>query len=850
MGADDASGPVIIHNDQVKAQFTKTEDAIEQQFFARQGDDWVLIAESFVPPADYPKAATQLYNAGADPANRFVVSQLVETLRLDRAADGTQSVTMTGTSEGAQVTQTVSLKPDADHFHVVVDAVLAKPQLDVLISPYTMNIEGKPDITHTPTHKRNKDCIIGDGVFYAPASLVQQGGKFFAIAPDLDIIEASKVFAKNARQHPRQNSFAIEIDPDTLTMPTGMDLELTSKLTDRPLIAYGMMDHLILPHVFWERDNRPGAMVRQLSDNRVGYGFEFFVRADAPPYRGYQRVSQYLWNRYGHPLMDKPKPQVMPLATYADVCYPAQFKYQGYSVMPKLELVHRREEGRTDLEQWQSWEEDGVKMGAFRLTAPQWYNMTYNQAWWNNMSDATGLYYWGKGTGNADWVDKAQRVVNHTLSAPQKDGMFPGLYHLKEKRWIASLWHPPLAGYAPHKKMHYWNWKPSGGAYMTASASTTAGFLVQYYNTCEQNDRIVPYVERYADFLIKQTRPNGIVPAWFDKDLNTLPSMREFNADGGVHAWVLAELYKITRKEKYRDAAVKIAAAVESQVLPQQRWSDFETFYSCAVKAETFFDKQTGQPGRNLMSMCWAIMGLTSTYEITGDQTHLDGAEAAADFFGLYHVCWDPYHIMGACTFGSVAAQLGDGEWLDQRDHRFAGPLVKLGLLSGRRDLVERGISVSRASLVLLTHERLIKNEVFTHGVFPEGIGGENLTHEGYPQTPLGSGPSWSSVGGLAAAAHVVEQLGGAYIDLKTGRHHGIDGVRVTNAELDGRTLRVSLRNTLGELDMPWEEAYTITLRVVGLPDEGDYSLIINDRSAQKVTAEELSAFRVEVSAP
>jgi len=163
---------------------------------------------------------------------------------------------------------------------------------------------------------------------------------------------------------------------------------------------------------------------------------------------------------------------------------------------------------------------------------------------------------------------------------------------------------------------------------------------------------------------------------------------------------------------------------------------------------------------------------------------------------------------------------------------------------------VERGISVSRASLVLLTHERLIKNEVFTHGVFPEGIGGENLTHEGYPQTPLGSGPSWSSVGGLAAAAHVVEQLGGADIDLKTGRHHGIDGVRVTNAELDGRTLRVSLRNTLGELDMPWEEAYTITLRVVGLPDEGDYSLIINDRSAQKVTAEELSAFRVEVSAP
>lgn len=843
-GAADA--PTSIDNGLIKATFTPSKRGIQQQYFARRDQQWVLVAESFVPPADYPADSTQLYNSNADPTHRFVVPKVLQDVESITGIGG-QIIRLSGESNGARIVQTVSLEHGADHFHFMIDATLPKTALDVLISPFTFNIDGQPDVTHTPTLKRHKDDIIGDGVFYAPASIVQKGRLFFALAPDLDVINKDRVFASEARQHPGDDSFEYKIDPSSISMPTGLDLELRSGLTEKPLLAYGMMDHMIKPHVFWTRDNEPGSMVRELSSNRVRYAFELFVKADARPHRGYQRVSQYLWNRYAHPLMPAPKPQAMPLSMYADVCYPAYFKYQGYTTTPDWKVHHPYDPDSEDQNSWQSWEENGQKMGAFRLTPHHWYHLTYNLSWWSNISDATGLYYWGQATNNADWVGKAQRILNHTLSAPQNQGIFPGLYHLKEKRWIRNLWHPPADNYDPNKKDNYWDWEQ--GAYMTASASTTAGFLLQYYNTCEKDKRIVPYVKAYADFLLDKTQPSGFVPSWFDKQVNALPSMSKFNADGGLHAWVLAELYKITREQVYREGAVRLARAVEEKVIPEQRWSDFETFYSCAVKPEAFFESRTGQPGRNLLSMCWAVMGLTSTYEITGELAHLDGAEAAADFAGLFQACWIPHYIITGYTLGGFAAQLGDGEWLDQRDHRFAGPLVKLGLISGRRDLLERGVAASRASLVLLTHQRLIDNDIFTQVVYPEGLGGENGYHAGFPQTPLASGPSWSSVGGLAAAAHVAQLLGGAYVDLDGKLSIGVDGVRVKQATLDNRTLKVSLTNSLAELPVPYEESFSVQLRVHGLPDNGNYRLSVDGDEPVSVTAEQLQDYQLVISA-
>jgi uncharacterized protein YyaL (SSP411 family) len=463
-----------------------------------------------------------------------------------------------------------------------------------------------------------------------------------------------------------------------------------------------------------------------------------------------------------------------------------------------------------------------------------------NLGWWNNVCDATGLYYWGKQLDDKAWLEKARRMVNLTLSAPQNQGIFPAMYDLGGRRWLRSLWGPPLQGYDPGAAAAYWDGK-SGGAYQTAAASVTAGYLLQYRRTCEDDPRILSYVRRYGDFLLANMQTNGCVPGWFTADLKPLPSLK-WNADGGAHVWVLSELYLATKEPKYLVAAKQAAKFLLDEVLPQQRWADFEAFYSCAIKPETYFDTRTGQWPCNTMSTSWALQGFLSLHEATQDQQYLDAAEAAADFASLFQAAWAPHYVVTAYPFGGLSSQLGDAEWLDQRAHRFADPFVRIGLLTGRQDLIERGIAAARSALTLANHPRHQANAIYTHTDFPVGLGPENIDHEGFPQRPLSSGPSWNSVGGLAGVAHMMDRLGGAYINFEKNLAVGVDGLRIVSFQRQGPTIRLKLESQLAALPAPYGESYPVELRIVGLP-AGDYSLQINDHSPVHADAAALSHF-------
>ena len=102
-----------------------------------------------------------------------------------------------------------------------------------------------------------------------------------------------------------------------------------------------------------------------------------------------------------------------------------------------------------------------------------------------------------------------------------------------------------------------------------------------------------------------------------------------------------------------------------ADVLPREKWYDFETFYSCAIKPETFFDPYTGQYPANTMSVYWAIDGFASLYEAEQNKTWLDAAEACADYSLFYQAVWAPHYIISAYPFGGFSSQNSDGEWLD-----------------------------------------------------------------------------------------------------------------------------------------------------------------------------------------
>jgi hypothetical protein len=379
---------------------------------------------------------------------------------------------------------------------------------------------------------------------------------------------------------------------------------------------------------------------------------DLFLNVDAVPFRGYQRISSFLWKKYGSTNFHLPRPQAMPFSEYAKVCYPASFSYQGYEVVKGPATKQRS--GHPELASWQQWEQNGVPMGGLRLSAPQWNQFIYNTAWWNNVCDATGIFFWGKKMKDSSMIDKARRIINFTLSAPQKEGIFPGLYDINKKSWVKSLWKPPLKGYDPSKSDCYWNWVD--GAYQTASASVTVGYLLQYRLSCEDHPGILPYARAYGDFLIRNMQPDGSVEEWLDDELRPLASLR-WNADGGVHIWVLSELYRATHDNKYLQAAEKLSRFMMKEVMPHQKWYDFETFYSCSVKPETFFDAFTGQWPANSLSVGWAIDGFSSLYEVSHHKDYLSAAVAIADYSLFYQAVWAPNYIVTAYPFGGFSSQ-------------------------------------------------------------------------------------------------------------------------------------------------------------------------------------------------
>jgi len=822
---------VAIDNGLVRARFTPTPDGVQQEYEARRGGDWVPAAKVFRPhrqaaSADGDEGIPPLYDTAIDPGHRLLVAECLDEVAVVNDTQGRVTFTLRGQRGGTAVEQSVEMRPGERAVHIEAQATLdgTPPRLEYLLLPFVAAIAGRPESSHAPSYQPTPDSIVGDRAFFAPLAAVQQGTLFVGVVPDVEFANRHAVFAAGARQHPDSNSFPVAVDPLRVTIPTGLALHLPQTEAGQPIIGFGLIDSVVHQHVWFQHPQTPGAMVRALASSEVAIGLDLLLDAEAPRFRGHEAAARHLWKRFGHDAFLQPRPQALPFAEYAAVCYPAHAAYQGYEVADAT-LRHRDLPGQPEMHCWQEWEADGKPVGGFRLHAPQWFDFIAFLGWWNNACDATGMYFWGNRTNDASLIDKARRMVNLAVSAPQDGGLFPGIYDLREKRWIKSLWAPPREGYDPARREAYFNWTETS-AYQTAAASVTAGYLMQYRRTCENDPRILPFVRRYGDFLVAAMGEDDCVPAWFDAACQPLPSLTR-NADGGAHAWVLSELFLATRDERYLDAARRAAAYLERAVMPQRRWADFEAFYSCAIKPETFHDERTGQGPRNTMSMSWALQGFLALHEATGERRYLEAAASVADEASLLQAVWAPEFVVTAYPFGGVTSQLGDAEWLDQRAHRFAEPFVRIGLLMGRNDLVERGVAAARSSLTLTSHPRHRSNGIYTHTDFPTGMGPENIDHEGFPQRPLSSGPSWGAVGGLAGAAHLLDRLGGASIDVERDIAVGVDGVTVTRVEFQKGTLRVSMENPLAALPDPYEAPWEIDLRIAGLP-AGDHDLAIN----------------------
>jgi hypothetical protein len=846
-----SGGVVEIDNGLAKARFTAGKDGVKQEYLAARGAAWVPAVEAFRPPRPFPEDGNILYDSSRAPPHRILVTENLRAVRILREDKHEVEVELSGEAQNRPIRQNVVLCEGDDHFHIEVHAELAPAdaksqpvKLEYLLSTLIFRCQGKPDFIHTPKSKGpcwfikngqsgvpgtpdSPEFVLSDRGFLAPAVIVQKDRLFSALVPDLDLINRLKVLSAGAR--PSIATFApTPVDPANNSMPTALDYSLTSGLTAQPLMAYGLMDSVPVHHMRF-RHTSDGKMVRTLASPRVGYGFDLFVSADARPYRGFQRIARHQWQRYGEPLMAELRPQAMPFVEYLNVIYPACLgwdKNRGYA----------------------EFEMNGQKVGGWCLSTSAFApGMLSNSPWWNNPRDAVGMYLWAQRTKDDKLLERARRIINLALLAPRSDGLFACEYIVDRKKWRPGIFFvtEKAAANATFETIDMTGVKPR--SYHTAGCSVTAVHLLRYNRLCEKDDRIVAFLRPYGDFLLRHIDERGQIPMFFTaegKPSNVLPD----HGEGGASLWFLCELYAATKDKRYLDGAEKVAGYLIEEVIPRQRWRDFESFFSCGLKPLNWEDKTQNQDPRGQTPMIWAPGGLGELFRLTGNHRYLEAGEQVIDYVSLYQTVWDPHFVYTAYAFGGFDTDNGDAAWLNCHTGWSVGTLAFYGKELGRRDLLERAVAAARASVTVINHPRHISNNIYRFPNYPLGLGGENINHEGSEQSCGRSSPgSGEGTGVFAGLSDALQELGGVYVDFGKKVAVGVDGVYVRSYRLDGQTVRLDLVNQLAALPDPYSKPFEIDLRIVGLA-AGEYNLIVNGGSAQRIDAARLAHYSLTIA--
>ena len=378
----------------------------------------------------------------------------------------------------------------------------------------------------------------------------------------------------------------------------------------------------------------------------------------------------------------------------------------------------------------------------------------WNQAWFCSLRSAYGYALRGKERGRADWADKAELALNFALSAPQTDGLFPGYYQAGEDgRWESGRWYMSgprrPAGHEEHVHL--------------LDASWTCWWLLKWYRDIRADERILPFVIRYAERLLKLQRDDGGFPAWVRSDgSGTSPFLTE-SPETSAHVMLLGLLNRLRPDKRYASFALRAARFVAESVMPEGRWEDFETYWSCSKQWE---GKQFGEKDARsgLYNQCnfgiyWTAEAMKEAYALSGDSGWLDLGEQALAEASLYQQIWQPPFFL-VPTVGGFGVMTSDDEWNDARQSLFALTYLDYYRLTGNESYRARAEWALRASFYMMycpgnAEAKAIYDRVHPH--FDErdyGFHMENFNHhDGTPVDGLGEFTIFDWGCGAAAAS-------------------------------------------------------------------------------------------------
>jgi len=688
-----------------------------------------------------------------------------------------------------------TLRADPARIHVDSTDVLAAPGAAHSPHSYLAYPDGQSKFdlrdgfaTVIGSHLRPRaDLVMGQHAMRSPTIGVQHGTAFAALVPDLLV-------------HRQHGAFGIEESPRHFGL--FLDLDVADMGVDAAVLSFGWS---MTEWTFSLWNVEEGYFCRALDEpapqDTVRLAYDLVLAAAAPEQGVIATTQQLLWSQVGHRYFTgSTLPQTQP----ADTAFDDAWSWGS-----------GRYEERTI---------DGQHVGAVRVDREFPPDAMFT-TWFNSLRSSYGIASHGRDRGDDELLERGHSTLALLLSAPSEHGAFPT---------IARFGTGTIEWFGGHKNFaNQMPWRPS--SYNTFDMSWTAYWLLRWHQDLGPEPAAVDFASRYGEFLLRIQLENGAIPSWLRMhDLEVDPHLLE-SAQTASSLLFLAELAMVTADPRYRDAAERAGRYVAEHHVRQQRWDDFEVYYSNAPKSEGAGDPLTGMSAQDTLSMHLAAAGLHVLAKATGDERWLVPGQQALDQMLQYQAVW-PASFLSLYTFGGFSVQNTDQEWNDARQAQIAPTLLDYARATGRLDYAERGIAALRASYATMCtpSAEAINPRYFDYQ--PRGWANENYAHNPYdaPTTPVPTPHfDWGVGTALAAFAEARNRFGDVWVDLSHHVAHGIDDVTVTDFRASPAELALELESRTA--------GHEVTVKVEGLRTE-QIGLRVNGIARGTVGRDELRA--------
>lgn len=530
-------------------------------------------------------------------------------------------------------------------------------QLDMKLTDSSISCMWKPHLSP------EEDMVIGDMVFRSPVIIFENGDKMLALVPDLDFMETSRIAPH----------FFDYVD------------------TERKLY-YGLGHYEKTKHVYFKRMEKPFEVVHGEALFRF-HLIEWDVEKER---RDFTPVPDFIWENFAKKRMAQDGfaqssliDSVKDLETYAKHTYNWAFKHWEKVVWNEFQLEGQNVGGCVFIVRGSQTPGMGQEDN-WREKKSLW-----NQAWFSSLRSAYGYRLWGEQWNDSEMIHRSNLAKNFALAAPQKNGLFPSVYWAgADNQWDNGSW-----GYSDRRPEEH-----EGYAHLL-DMSWTCLWMLKWYMDIEQNVQLLDYSRNYANRLLQLQGEDGSFPGWVHEDTGAISPYLIDSPETSMHVWVLTKLYRITGEDHYLKSAVKGMEFVMRDVIPEGRWEDFETYWSCA---RTWEDKKYGEKDKRsgLYNQCnfsifWTVEALKELYSVTKEEKYLIEGEKVLAELSLYQAVWEPEYLH-VPVLGGFGVMTSDDEWNDARQSLFALTYRDFYEITGKEEYKYRSIWAMKASFHMM----------------------------------------------------------------------------------------------------------------------------------------------------